>query len=320
MSIETKSMRHSKIAFTALILAVITNAPINAQQNPDTTYFDKNGKRLVPQNRLKAFYYELHGFNRIESGQVVRYKMDDTKHSIRTYLNYELNGQFIDFYPNGKIKRSGVYKDGKPAGLVKERYENGNMKQTVFHGEGPDILYMAYRPNGQMMVLEGKGFYQGYDPECQCEVEGSYENGLKTGMWTGTSESDIVFKEEYGPKGLLEQGVSYDSAGQAFEYVSLKTEPKYKRGYQAWSAYLERNLRYPEMAASKGIEGNVFVLFEVVDDGIIENVKIIRGVGAGCDEEAKRVIKKSAAGWLCGRERGRPVKTSMQVQIVFSLN
>ncbi len=70
--------------------------------------------------------------------------------------------------------------------------------------------------------------------------------------------------------------------------------------------------------AQMGIEGKVFVEFVVDKDGTITNVKAIKGIGAGCDEEAKRVIE-GAPKWSPGKQRGRPVKVRMILPITFKL-
>jgi protein TonB len=48
-------------------------------------------------------------------------------------------------------------------------------------------------------------------------------------------------------------------------------------------------------------------------------VKAIKGVGAGCDEEAIRIIQESPK-WKPGKQRGRPVKQRVVVPIVFKLS
>ena len=67
-----------------------------------------------------------------------------------------------------------------------------------------------------------------------------------------------------------------------------------------------------------GIEGKVFLSFIVDQQGSISDIQVIRGIGGGCDEEAKRVLQKSPK-WSPGKQRGRPVKSRMQIQIVFKL-
>lgn len=55
--------------------------------------------------------------------------------------------------------------------------------------------------------------------------------------------------------------------------------------------YIAQNIRYPQEALESGIHGRVFVSFVVEPNGSISNVKVLRGIGYGCDEEAMRVVK-----------------------------
>ena len=67
-----------------------------------------------------------------------------------------------------------------------------------------------------------------------------------------------------------------------------------------------------------GIEGAVFLSFIVDQQGSISDIEVSRGIGGGCDEEAIRVLESSPK-WAPGRQRGRPVKSRMQIRIVFRL-
>ncbi len=67
--------------------------------------------------------------------------------------------------------------------------------------------------------------------------------------------------------------------------------PAYPGGDDARIAFLVQNIKYPEQAKKNGIQGKVFVTFVIETDGSITNVKVLRGIGGGCDEEAARVIK-----------------------------
>ena len=83
--------------------------------------------------------------------------------------------------------------------------------------------------------------------------------------------------------------------------------------------YVRKKLKYPSQARRMGIEGKVFIQFVVGKDGEITEVKVIRGVGAGCDEEAARVIKSSPK-WTPGKQRGQAVKVRMVLPITFKLS
>jgi protein TonB len=82
--------------------------------------------------------------------------------------------------------------------------------------------------------------------------------------------------------------------------------------------YVSKNLKYPAQARRMGVEGKVFVQFVVEKDGSITDIKVVKGIGAGCDEEAVRVLE-NAPKWKPGKQRGRPVKQRIVLPIVFKL-
>lgn len=82
--------------------------------------------------------------------------------------------------------------------------------------------------------------------------------------------------------------------------------------------YLSNNLVYPPIAKEKGTTGRVIIQFNVERDGSITNVKVVQGIGGGCDEEAQRVIENMPK-WNPGLQRGRPVRVTYTVPIAFTL-
>jgi len=80
---------------------------------------------------------------------------------------------------------------------------------------------------------------------------------------------------------------------------------------------LQRQVQYPEMARRAGIEGRVTIQFIVNERGQVENPRVIRGIGGGCDEAALDVV--SQAKFTPGLQRGRPVKVQYSLPIVFRL-
>lgn len=81
---------------------------------------------------------------------------------------------------------------------------------------------------------------------------------------------------------------------------------------------LQSKIQYPQEAINKGIEGRVTVQFVVDENGQVQNPQIIRGIGAGCDEEALRVV--SQATFTKGKQRGKNVKVKMTLPIIFKLS
>ena len=87
---------------------------------------------------------------------------------------------------------------------------------------------------------------------------------------------------------------------------------------QAFYTYVGKKLKYPAQARRMGTEGKVFVQFVINKDGTISDVVAIKGIGAGCDEEAVRIIQASPA-WTPGKQRGKAVKQRMVLPITFKL-
>jgi len=115
---------------------------------------------------------------------------------------------------------------------------------------------------------------------------------------------------------VFEEAPEEEDADQIFTIV--EDNAAFPGGNAAYGKYLRKNLKYPNQARRMGIEGKVYVQFIVDKKGNISEVKAVKGIGAGCDEEAVRVIKNSPA-WKPGKQRGRPVKQRMIIPIVFKL-
>jgi protein TonB len=95
--------------------------------------------------------------------------------------------------------------------------------------------------------------------------------------------------------------------------------PEFPGGMAAWNKFLSKNLRYPPIAQENVVMGRVTVSFVVEKNGEISAIKVLKGIGAGCDEEAIRVIKKSPM-WKPGFQNGRAVRVSYVIPIVFQMN
>lgn len=103
---------------------------------------------------------------------------------------------------------------------------------------------------------------------------------------------------------------------EIFQIVEESAEPL--GGYEKFYKSIKDNLRYPAEATRLGVQGKVYVQFVVGRNGEVTDLKILRGIGSGCDEEAMRVIKL-AGNWKPGKQRGRAVKQYMVIPIVFRL-
>ena len=94
--------------------------------------------------------------------------------------------------------------------------------------------------------------------------------------------------------------------------------PAFPGGEAKLMEYVGKNIKYPQIARETGIQGRVFIGFVVEPDGSVSNVKLLRGIGGGCDEEAMRVVK-SMPKWKPGKQRGKAVRVSYQIPVFFKL-
>jgi len=100
------------------------------------------------------------------------------------------------------------------------------------------------------------------------------------------------------------------------DYCDKKAEPK--DGMAAFSSLSSEKLKYPEAAKENNIEGRVFVQFIICKDGTATEVQAVKGIGAGCDEEAERFIANETS-WIPAQVAGENVKSRMIVPITFRL-
>lgn len=82
-------------------------------------------------------------------------------------------------------------------------------------------------------------------------------------------------------------------------------------------AEIQKKIIYPEIAKRAGVEGKVYVLAFVDESGTVTDAKIIKGIGAGCDEAALDAVKKTK--FKPGKQRGKAVKVQVSIPVVFKL-
>ena len=119
--------------------------------------------------------------------------------------------------------------------------------------------------------------------------------------------------EEYVAPVIEEEEVVEQEIFQIVEEM-----PEYPGGEKKLLEYVGKSVKYPQIARESGIQGRVFVNFVIEPDGSVSNVKVLRGIGGGCDEEAVRVIK-SMAKWKPGKQRGKAVRVSYTLPVNFKL-
>lgn len=103
---------------------------------------------------------------------------------------------------------------------------------------------------------------------------------------------------------------------KVFTKVDIPAE--FPGGVQGWTEYLQKNLRYPNKAFKKGIQGVVKVQFVVDREGNILEVVALNDPGGGLAEESVRIIKNGPK-WKPAEQNGRRVIYRHIQAITFKL-
>ena len=103
-------------------------------------------------------------------------------------------------------------------------------------------------------------------------------------------------------------------------YTNVEEVPEFIGGMDAFRDYIKSNIKYPAIAIKDGTEGNVVISFIVERNGKLTQIKVSRGIGDGCDEEAMRLIRKTSKKWVPDRQRNAAVRTQFSVKVTFDLS
>jgi protein TonB len=134
-------------------------------------------------------------------------------------------------------------------------------------------------------------------------------------------EIDVKFDVEASEETKIQEVVvvAEEAKEEVDEIFTIVEEPASpKGGMPAFYKYVGEKVKYPAQARRMGIEGKVFVEFVIGKDGSISEVRAVKGIGAGCDEEAVRIVQ-GAPSWTPGKQRGKAVKQRMVLPITFKL-
>jgi TonB family protein len=129
------------------------------------------------------------------------------------------------------------------------------------------------------------------------------------------ADQSFVILQKGDKTNMLSEMTAKD--GEIFTIVEESASPE--GGFPALYEYITANLKYPEEAKMKGVEGKVFVEFTVNKDGTLQDIHATKGIGAGCDSEAVRVMNGSPK-WIPASQRGKTVRQRMVLPITFKLN
>lgn len=232
-----------------------------------------------------------------------------------------LEGQAIEYYPNGRKKSVMHFDDGKRFGLSFMYYPNGTLyTQTEIRHDRSIALLTCKDSTGKVFTENGNGKWLVFDEDLAIVVrEGTVVGGFEEGDWQciiGGGESSVLKYK----KGIVLTGTYQNIKGITFNFKGVEAVPEFKGGAGKLTSYLNKKIYYSNEARSANVQGRVVVTFIVEKDGSLTDIKCLgRKFGYGLEEITLNAIKSSPP-WIPGFKYGVPVRTRVSLPFIFSLD
>jgi TonB family protein len=225
--------------------------------------------------------------------------------------------------------------------LAKQRADEMAMLESQFSSDSLDVTMPASKTRLAMREKKGTRILKALqitEPEVVEDAEIFNQDELNATSQaialpeTVPAEEVIALKNETkvspadkaipSPAGTITKSAAMKKAEVEVEskavFTVVEEMPSFPGGEAERNKFLAENIVYPKLAVESGIQGIVYLSFIVNTDGKIEDVKILRGIGGGCDEEALRVVKLMPR-WKPGRQSGKTVRTLFNMPVNFKL-
>jgi TonB family protein len=313
-----------------LVLLLGTSYIVSAQfnrpyQEGDTVYYNKRYR--IVNKELGTQYAVIKDIQTQERKKVYTaefYQKDtESKEFTKTEIFSSKSMRFISregmntiFWENGQKKEEGNRIKGKRMGIWVEWYQDGTKMSEYEYFDDKEVsnskgtsprLVNFWNQQGEPIVKDGNGnyFLKNDDGE---EYMGKYVNSQKEGVWQGFRKNGSKIYEESYKAGVLQQGESWDKAGNRYTYDQLTVKGEYSEGRKGLVKVISENFKVPKFASEMGIEGTSRISFEVNKEGSVENIEVYQSLCKPCDQEAIRVVKLMKK-WKPSKSRGQNVRS-----------
>jgi TonB family protein len=222
------------------------------------------------------------------------------------------------------IEQMPAYTDGQEA-LFKQlgstlhyptSAKQDSLEGTVF------LSYLVTKAGKVTDVKVAKGVRDDVDAEAIRAfraISGKWNPGLKDGKPQAVKMTlPIAFKLSEGKAHISDKQTEAPKLDSDGVYMVVEQMPEFKGGVPGLMTYLSEQIKYPAEARDRGTYGTVFINFVVQPSGALTDIKVVKGIGNGCDEEAIRVVKNMPS-WTPGQQNGQAVAVRYSLPIRFAL-
>lgn len=284
-------------------------------QDSLTKYFDEEGKEVSKEN---CHYYSV-------SNSSDTTRTNYCKTNVLRSIEVDKEGVSLFYFENNQLRARVPILKYRPSGLVETWYPDGKKQsEESYDQENLESRMINYWDStGTQLITNGVGYCQcifdAYEDDHYIFETGRLVDGKRDSVWLGSWADQSKYFEEKYENGKLLGGVSFDKVGNRYEYSVIGETAQPPGDLQSFYEFIGKNMKYPVKARRMGVEGKVYVEFVVDKEGNLQDIRCIKGIGTGCDEEAVRAVSMSKS-WSPGKQRGQRVRQKMVLPITFKLS
>jgi TonB family protein len=130
-------------------------------------------------------------------------------------------------------------------------------------------------------------------------------------------KQEIKVNKDFAPVIYMSFTVTPIQKNPDSAYFASDDAAQFPGGTKMLMKFLKEKIRYPINALQNGVQGTVYVQFKVNETGKISDIKVLRAIGGGCDEEAVRVVKRMPT-WKPAQFEGKPVPCLFTLPVKFN--
>ncbi len=207
---------------------------------------------------------------------------------------------------------------------VQTKVNDTTWEFNTYRINGPRVVSLQYRDEKGLVL---NGLYINYDRMGNCDSTGGYVSGRKQGQWDIYAPNGRLLKSLHvrtdtlvGEKDSTQINNERKLADDSLHAVRtvVEIESAFAGGARGWLRYLNQNLRYPDDAVERKIQGTPLIGFIVAADGHIDQNRIVvfNSAEYSLDKEALRIIRLSPP-WTPAVQDGRKVRSYKKQPIIF---
>lgn len=100
-------------------------------------------------------------------------------------------------------------------------------------------------------------------------------------------------------------------------FLIAETMPSFQGGdLNKFRAWVQQNIRFPQIALENGIQGRLVLSFVIEKDGRLTNIQVLQSPDRSLSDEAIRVLSKSPK-WSPGKQRNQVVRVKYTLPVDF---